>query len=383
MKKEKTVGRYTYLKEAAIFLLVMGAVFGVLGHVMGGKNMMSTLMNTAHDLILNTVFYLMGIIVLAGALSALFSEFGVLKLLEKILTPLMKPLFGLPGVAALGAVMTFMSDNPAIMTLSRDRRFGSYFKKYQMASLINFGTTFGMGFVVLITMLGYDSGAALIGLAAAFVGAILSTRMFQRSALRSDPSLTEQYAPVLDEEEKADEETGDAQTGVFMRFLNAMLDGGKKGVELGMAIIPGGVIITTFVIMFTFGPGESGVYTGGAGEGVPVLPWLAEKVHWIFEWLFGLTDMKLIAFPMTALGAVGAALGLLPTLDAAGTIDGNAIAVFTAIGTVWSGFLSTHTALMDSIGFRKFVPKAILTQTLAGLIAGVIAHLLYMLFALL
>lgn len=343
--------------------------------------MMSTIMATAHDLILNTVFYLMGIIVLAGALSALFSEFGVLKLLEKILTPMMKPLFGLPGVAALGAVMTFMSDNPAIMTLSKDRKFSSYFKKYQMASLINFGTAFGMGFVVLITMMGYDTKASLIGLAAAFVGAILSTRMFQRSALKSEPSLKEQYYPTLDEKEIVDEEEREVQTGVFMRFLNALLDGGKKGVELSMAIIPGVVIITTFVIMLTFGPGENGVYTGGAGEGVPVLPWIAEKIHWVFDWLFGLKDMKLLAFPMTALGAVGAALGLLPTLGAAGSLDGNAIAVFTAIGMVWSGFLSTHTALMDSIGFRRLVPKAILTHTVAGLLAGILAHFLYLLFS--
>ena len=374
---------HSWIKESFIFLVLTGLFFGVLGHFMGGKNMMSTIMSTAHDLILNTVFYLMGIIVLAGALSSLFSEFGVLKLLEKILTPLMKPLFNLPGVAALGAVMTFMSDNPAIMTLSKDRQFSSYFKKYQMASLINFGTAVGMGFVVLITMIGYDTAAALTGLAAAFVGAVISTRLFQRSVLKADPSLDSQYVPELNEEDIKEEKDEESQTGVFMRFLNALLDGGKKGVELSMSIIPGVVIITTFVIMLTFGPGESGEYTGGAGEGVPVLPWLAEKVHWIFEWLFGLTDMKLIAFPMTALGAVGAALGLLPTFNAAGALDGNAVAVFTAIGMVWSGFLSTHTALMDSIGFRKFVPKAILTHTVAGLIAGALAHLFYLLLSLL
>ena len=37
-------------------------------------------MNTAHDLLLNTVFLIMSMSVLAGALSSLLSEFGVIYL---------------------------------------------------------------------------------------------------------------------------------------------------------------------------------------------------------------------------------------------------------------------------------------------------------------
>ena len=111
---------------------------------------------------------------------------------------------------------------------------------------------------------------------------------------------------------------------------------------------------------------------------MPILPWLAEKIHWVFEWLFGFTDMRLIAFPMTALGAVGASLGLLPTFNEAGILDGNAIAVFTAIGMCWSGFLSTHTAMLDTLGYRKAISKALGAHTIAGLCAGVIAHFLYL-----
>ncbi len=92
--------------------------------------------------------------------------------------------------------------------------------------------------------------------------------------------------------------------------------------------------------------------------------------------------MRLIAFPMTALGAVGAALGLLPTFDAAGIIDGNAIAVFTAIGMCWSGFLSTHTAMLDTLGFRKAITKALSSHALAGLLAGIIAHFTWLLVSL-
>ena len=368
--------------EALVFLALLILAFVLLGSRMGSANMIKTLMNTAHDLLLNTVFYLMGITVLTGALSKLMSEFGVVSMLERVLRPLMKPLYNLPGVAALGAVMTFLSDNPAIIALSKDKKFSSYFKKYQLISLTNFGTAFGMGFVVIITMVGYiQVSAAIVGLVGAVCGSIISPRLMQRSCLKDYPELDSPVAATLEEDipETAEKQQKD---GVFMRFLNAILDGGKNGVELGMQIIPGVLIITTAVIMITFGPGEGGVYDGSSSQGVPILPWLAEKIHWVFEWLFGFTNMELIAFPMTALGAVGAALGLLPTFNAAGILDGNAVAVFTAIGMCWSGYLSTHTAMLDSLGYRKVITKALGAHTIAGLCAGVIAHFLYLLVSL-
>jgi len=371
--------------EALVFLVLLLTVFGLLGTRMGSGNMLKTIMNTAHDLLLNTVFYLMGITVLTGALSKLMAEFGVVTLLERVLRPLMKPLYNLPGVAALGALMTFLSDNPAIIALSKDKTFSAYFKKYQLISLTNFGTAFGMGFVVIITMVGYGQlTGALVGLFGAICGSIISTRIMQRSCLKAYPELE---APVQDSlQEQAPEETAaepGQKDGLFMRFLNAVLDGGKNGVELGLQIIPGVLIITTAVIMITFGPGPGGAYDGSSSQGVPILPWLAEKIHWVFEWLFGFTHMELIAFPMTALGAVGAALGLLPTFNAAGILDGNAIAVFTAIGMCWSGFLSTHTAMLDSLGYRKVISKAIVAHTIAGLCAGIIAHFAFLLVSLL
>ena len=368
--------------EALVFLCVLVLVFVLLGVRMGGGNMIKTVMNTAHDLLLNTVFYLMGITVLTGALSKLMSEFGVVNLLERFLRPMMKPLYNLPGVAALGAVMTFLSDNPAIIALSKDRNFAGYFKKYQLISLTNFGTAFGMGFVVIVTMIGYGQvTGALVGLFGAFCGSIISTRIMQRSCLKAYPELDSPVLKEVAEDEGPITMESEKKDGIFMRFLNAVLDGGKNGVELGLQIIPGVLIITTAVIMVTFGAGPSG-YDGSAFQGVPVLTWLADKIHWVFEWLFGFGDMRLIAFPMTALGAVGAALGLLPTFNGAGILDGNAIAVFTAIGMCWSGFLSTHTAMLDSLGYRKVISKAIGAHAVAGLCAGVIAHFLYLLISL-
>ena len=102
----------------------------------------------------------------------------------------------------------------------------------------------------------------------------------------------------------------------------------------------------------------------------------------VFYWLFGFESGALVGFPITALGAVGAAIGLVPTFDAMGIINNNAIAVFTAMGMCWSGYLSTHTAMLDSLGYRKLIGKAIGAHTIGGLCAGVAAHWLYVLLAL-
>ncbi|MBE6345943.1 MAG: hypothetical protein IJE76_01390 [Bacteroidales bacterium] len=362
--------------EAGVFLIVFLGFFGFIGMRMGFPNMLNTLMQTSYSLLLETVFYIMAITVLSGALGNLLVEFGVVRLVEVILRPLMKPLYNLPGVAALGGIMTFLSDNPAIISLSKDTNFARYFKKYQLISLTNFGTAFGMGLVVIMFMMGKGYlNAALVGLLGAVIGSIISTRLMQRFILKSRPDLDVEIS-----EEKGNEQNISFKTegGVFLRLLNAVLDGGKSGVEIGLAIIPGVLIISTLVMMLTFGMPEGG-YTGGAYEGIALLPYLAGKIDFVFEWLFGFTNPELVAFPITALGAVGAALGLIPRFVQENIINGNAIAVFTAMGMCWSGYLSTHTAMLDSLGYRSLTSKAILAHTIGGLVAGVAAHWLYVL----
>ena len=376
--KQKGIGRF--IPAGVPCLLVVGGLFTWIGSVMGTSNMLNTIMKTAHDLLLNTVFYLMAICVITGALSKIFVEFGVVTLLEKLLRPLMKPLFNLPGVASLGAVMTFLSDNPAIISLAQDKHFSSYFKKYQFISLTNFGTAFGMGLLVIVFMVGQGFYAEpFIGLFGAFCGCIVSTRLMQRFVVKAYPEyLTEN---VCETEEKEAESEEEDEKSVFVRILDSLLDGGRTGVDVGIAIIPGVLIISTLVMILTFGAGPDG-YTGAAYQGIEALPWLAGKIDFVFEFLFGFTDPHVVAFPITALGAVGAALGLVPEFVANGWMDGNAIAVCTAIGMCWSGYLSTHTAMLDSLGYRNLTSKAIIAHTIGGLVAAIIAHWAYMLFAL-
>ncbi len=367
--------------EAILFLIIFIGFFWFLAYRMTLPHMLNTFMQTAYHLLLETVFYIMAICVLMGAIGKLLTEFGVVRLMENILRPLMKPLYNLPGVAALGGILTFLSDNPAIISLAQDKNFSQYFKKYQLVSLTNFGTAFGMGLMVLafMTGLGYGKGA-LVGIVGAILGSIISTRLMQRFTLKSYPELDCPVAEYSGDEQQISFKT---EGSIFQRFLNSLLDGGKDGVSIGFAIIPGVLCISTLVMMLTFGPDSAThAYTGAAYEGVPVITWLADKINLVFYWLFGFESGALVSFPITALGAVGAALGLVPRFITEGIINSNAIAVFTAMGMCWSGYLSTHTAMLDALGYRKLIGKAIGAHTIGGLCAGIAAHWLWVLLSL-
>lgn len=346
--------------------------------------MMNTLMATAYQLLLETVFNIMAIAVIAGALSGLLSEFGVIAMLNKVLSPLMKPLYNLPGAAAIGVMTTYLSDNPAILGLAEDKNFRKYFKKFQLPALTNLGTAFGMGLIVTSFMIGLHAPgekigiAVLIGNIAAIIGSIVSVRIMMIFTKKEYG--TEEYCIPLKEGESTDDLLNKREIrngGVGGRAIEAMLEGGKGGVEVGLAIIPGVLAICTIVLMLTNGPAESGVYTGAAYEGVALLPWIGEKIDFILKPLFGFSSASAIAVPITALGAAGAAIGLVPNMLQEGIVHANDIAVFTAMCMCWSGYLSTHVAMMSALKSSKLTGKAILSHTIGGLCAGIAANFIF------
>ena len=225
--------------------------------------MFKTILNTAYSVLIETVLYICAICVVMGAVSALFTEFGVVGLTQWLINPIMRPIYNMPGVASLGIITTFLSDNPAILALAQDKKTRSYFKKYQTPALCNLGTSFGMGMIVVTFMLGLGT----------------------------------EFVPAI-----------------------------------------------------------------GAG-------------------LFGFKDGSNIVVPITSLGAVGAAIGMIPKMVQNGLAGPNEIAVFTAMGMAWSGYLSTHISMMDSLGRRELIPAALTSHTIAGLAAGVVAHYFFLLIA--
>lgn len=373
--------------ESLIFFIAFLAFFGVIAGRMGLVNMINTLMNTAYQLLLDTVFYIMAIAVLAGALAGLFTEFGVVAIINKGLSPLMKPMYDLPGASVIGIIATYLSDNPAILTLADDQGFRRYFKKYQLPALTNIGTAFGMGLVITSFMFGISSptgesflAPALIGNLGAVIGSVVSVRLMLTFSAKEYGK--EEYCETEGREQIVQTDYRIIRPGnVGTRFMESMLDGGKSGVSMGLAIIPGVLIICSIVLMLTNGPSESGAFTGAAYEGVSFLPWLGEKLNFILKPLFGFSSSTALAVPITSLGAAGAAIGLVPKMVADGLATGNDIAVFTSMCMCWSGYLSTHVAMMDSLGCSKLTGKAILCHTVGGVCAGVSAHWIFMLFS--
>ncbi|MGL5694019.1 MAG: CD0519/CD1768 family membrane protein [Peptostreptococcaceae bacterium] len=372
--------------ETFIFLAVLLVGFGYIANIMGTGIMFKVIMNTAHDLLLNTVFLIMAMSVLAGALSALLSEFGVISLINKMCAMFMRPLYGLPGASVAGALATYLSDNPAIISFAKDKSFTRYFKKHEVPALCNLGTAFGMGLVLTTFMISQGKEyilPAIVGNIAAIIGSIISVRIMLR--------FTKKYYNYENKNIKIKDDSKDSieyryirDGNTFQRILDAMLEGGKNGVEMGMAIIPGVLVVCTMVMLLTFGPSidpntQAEVYTGAAYEGIALLPIIGEKLSFILEPLFGFTSPEAIAFPITSLGAVGAAMSLVPQFISDGVITPNDIAVFTAMGMTWSGYLSTHVGMMDALNSRELTSKAIMAHTIGGICAGASAHFIYML----
>lgn len=73
----------------------------------------------------------------------------------------------------------------------------------------------------------------------------------------------------------------------------------------------------------------------------------------------------------------------MPGLLTSGLAGPQDIAVFTAMCMCWSGYLSTHVAMMSSLKCTYLTGRAIACHTIGGLCAGVFAHWVFALLSLL
>lgn len=225
-KKVKAIGVETF-----VFLVILLGGFYLIGHKMGVGMMFKTMMATAHDLLLSTVFLIMAMAVLAGAISGVMSEFGAIALINKIFAPLMKPVWGLPGASVTGAVATFLSDNPAIISFAKDKTFTQYFRKYQVPALCNLGTSFGMGLIVTTFMIAQGEefiAPAIIGNLGAVIGSVVSVRLMliQTKKYYGDAAEDPYDETLTAEDLDGKNEFRYIREGnLFQRTLDALLEG--------------------------------------------------------------------------------------------------------------------------------------------------------------
>ena len=387
--QKKPITTETYLVLGVFVLL-----FGIFSFEMGIANFLSTMINTSFYLLTEVAFWIMGVAVLTGAMAGIFSEFGIIALFNTLLGPIVKVIYRLPGVAGIGAASAYLSDNPAVISLYKEKEFRKQFKPYQIPVLVNLGTSFGMGLVIAITFMSLGAKEGLLydglpikdfeneifiatglGVLASIVGSIVSVRLLTHFSKKYFAIAKDDHPIKTVEGIERHRET---REGSFVnRFLESSLDGGKNGVDIGLQIIPGILIISTFIIMFTNQMPADG-YTGAALEGIGYLPAIGTHLMFIFKPLFGFTHPEAIAFPLTSLGSAGAALGFVEEFLNQGYITIKDIAVFTAIGTTWSGYLSTHVGMMDALNARPLTSKAIIAHTIGGIVSGIVANYLFM-----
>jgi len=366
-----------------IFLIVFGGFIFSMTNTMGAANFFSTLTQTAYSLLIETALYIVAVSVIMGAVGSLLSDFRIVEILNKLFAPLMKPLYNLPGASFLAITTTYLSDNPAVITLAKDEKFTGFFKKEQIPLLCNLGTAFGMGLILTTFMTGFGFfKEALIGNLGAIIGSIVSvkimTHLIKKSRYFEDEEPVELETPSVEIFDNEEVEIDNDDSSFFLRFMTSMLNGGKNGIEMSLAIIPGLLVVCTIVMLLTFGPADTTIgYQGLAYEGIGLLPKIGGFLSPILTPLFGFSSPQAIAFPVTSLGAVGAAISLVPKFLDSGYIGANDIAVFTAMGMCWSGYLSTHVGMMDALNHKKLIAPAIISHTFGGLVAGIAANLLF------
>lgn len=344
--------------------------------------MINTIINTAYALLMNTVFYIMAIAIIAGAVSELFMEFGVVSIANKLLSRVVSVVYGMPGASVVGVFTTYLSDNPAILTLTDNEGYLAYFKKYQTPALTNLGTSFGMGLILTTFIAGITSPDGqnfflplAIGKIGALIGSVVSVRLMLRHTAKLfgiNESATDDNGVQFDIINYRTTREGTA----MHRMMDAVLGGGHRGVKMGLSIAPGVLIICTVILILTNGTSDYG-FTGAAFEGVGLIPAVGERLGFIIRPLFGFRDTSAIAVPLTALGSAGASMGLIPVLVAEGAIGRREVAVIVGMIMCWSGFMSTHLAMMESLGYPKLSGRSILYHTIAGITAGISANLIY------
>lgn len=375
---ERKILKKPVSKESYIMLIIFIGLFLLFSLEMGVANFLGSLLASSHYLLIEIAFFIMAVCVLTGAVAGIFSEFGVIALLNIVFGPIVKFLYRLPGVAGIAALSAYLSDNPAVISLYKEKEFKKQFKPWQIPVLCNLGTSFGMGIVIAITFMSYGESYFLsvgVGIIGAIFGSVVSVFLLTRfSRKHFKISKTESPFKKLETDE-LEREIRDGSP--LNRLLESALDGGKNGVAIGLQVIPGILIISTLVLMLTWDVPVDG-YTGEAQQGIALLPKLGDHLMFIFKPLFGFEHSEAIAFPLTSLGSAGAALGIVKDFITNGLVNAKDIAVFTAIGTTWSGYLSTHVSMMDALDSRPLTSKAILAHTIGGLASGIFANYLYM-----
>ena len=76
--KQNSVVKKAISLETFVFLAIFFLIFGLMARKMGTPLMFKTMMATAHDLLLNTVFFIMAMAVIAGDITEMLKKYSAI-----------------------------------------------------------------------------------------------------------------------------------------------------------------------------------------------------------------------------------------------------------------------------------------------------------------
>ncbi|WP_240375506.1 YjiH family protein [Bacillus piscicola] len=224
---------------------ILGLLFGILALLQIGPEWVTS-SATGGMLLYDLIPVLIAVFLFAGFLLPLLLNFGLLELCGALLTPIMRPLFTLPGRSSIDCAASWLGDGTIGVLLTNQQYEQGYYSKREAAVI---GTTFSVVSItfsiVILTKMNLTSYIVpyyLTILAAGFVAALIMPRI---------PPLSWKKHTFFNEKEKKAEKTRPAQYNALSWGLkqaaeraaqssfSTVVSGGLKNVlDMWIGVIP-------------------------------------------------------------------------------------------------------------------------------------------------
>ena len=296
-----------YFKTGPAFLgfRVLGGVFAVM--IFFGIGPEAVLADGVGGLMFGTLVASVAVIVPIGAVFiTLFTAFGGLEFVGTLARPIMRPLFKVPGRAALDAIASYVGSYSIGLYVTNKMYNESRYSLREAATIATCFSTVSMGFFAVVAstldLLPYFTAIFLSTSLVTVVLAVILCRIpplsLKRDEYVGEPVLENTYRGNLFRHAVEEAVKRSSQSrGVFTEIKGGVLD----GVKLTLVIIPTILAVGILAILLA--------------ENTPVFDWLGQPIVPLLE-LLGIPDAELVA-PATLIGITEMFLPALLVTEAA------------------------------------------------------------------
>ncbi|TCJ18313.1 YjiH family protein [Rubrobacter taiwanensis] len=297
--------RYFRTGPAFLFFRLLGGVFAVMIYFGAGPEFI--LAESAGGLMYNTLVASVAVIVPIGAIFiTLFVAFGGLEFVGTLARPVMRPLFRVPGRAALDATASYVGSYSIGLYVTNKMYNEGRYSAREAAVIATCFSTVSMGFfAVVAATLDLLPYFPLIFLSTTFVIIVLAAILcripplsWKPDAYAAEPVREREYSGNLFRH-AVEEAVGRAARArnVFVELRDGFID----GLKLTLVIIPTILAIGLLAILLA--------------EHTPLFTWLGAPVEPVLE-LLGVPDAAIVA-PATLIGITEMFLPALLATEAA------------------------------------------------------------------